>query len=838
MAVRVPVSADNTQAVNAVEQIRTALRRAGQEGKAFSDIDLSHPELQSLAAQIRKVQENFEDLAKVGRGSVAAAVRSMVGTGGAGSFSLDAWLQETQRRFADPNERQRHVANVSRYVLQGTNLNPPSPPPGQPSPPPPPGPSPAPFMGGAGGSMMNMAKAAGGFFLAQAGIQKIAEMAARAVSQAEQEATATDTLMRHIRDTSVDFFQLRDSVRQASEGLRLTYAETNRLTQAWSRLTGEDRADSNLYQVRNAAGFARSYGIDPGQAVQTMARLQALGGDPKNLAMLIGDAVNNGQMKGQVEQVMGSLLRWSETASRLIVTQTNVGDYAAMYAGMNASMLPGLRGSNADALIGQLDSSVRQGGSAGSASMALTYRALARHGVTDPYQIQYMLAGGMFEHVGGEHGSTMFDVMRSEVNDTYAGLPYYQRLHAMSQMFGINMRQAEALDKFKPGALGATHDLLAKSGVDMTKLNPTALADISDVANSDNGPQLEAIRKRMMGRGDLSDAELSALGGSSGDALKETMVRILGVHGQEQTEGTHVDEANAKFANALTAAGSGLVPVISDLKMATGSLVAQIGRLSTVLGDVYAKSIQNRWDYNQGGYDNGNGTQTYITPDGFGVTVPNTGGAGAAAGTGTGAGTRVTLPSGSGSAGMRANNPLNLMYANQDDATGFAELSGGRKLAVFPDMATGEAAEISQLQKYQREGYTTVRQMATHWVGDPNADMRTYIGDLARELGVGPDDPIDMNDPRVAAAWLRAGAPHESGRLSEEQIAAGVSKAFPSYHPAPGGAGGASRGGGAAVHVDGPLRVIHERPDGSQIGEQFLPFTVVPAPQPLGVPPT
>lgn len=50
--VRIPVSADASGAVNAFNQIRDAIQRAGQEGRAFSDLNLDHPELKELAEDL------------------------------------------------------------------------------------------------------------------------------------------------------------------------------------------------------------------------------------------------------------------------------------------------------------------------------------------------------------------------------------------------------------------------------------------------------------------------------------------------------------------------------------------------------------------------------------------------------------------------------------------------------------------------------------------------------------------------------------------------------------------------------------------------------------------
>lgn len=115
-------------------------------------------------------------------------------------------------------------------------------------------------------------------------------------------------------------------------------------------------------------------------------------------------------------------------------------------------------------------------------------------------------------------------------------------------------------------------------------------------------------------------------------------------------------------------------------------------------------------------------------------------------------GTGVTI-------GQRQNNPGNLTFAGQPGASP----GQGNRFASFPDMPTGVAANADQLARYQTEhGVNTVRGAVTRWVGDPKADLTSYIGDISKAIGVGPDDKIDLTDPNVQAKFILAQFPHES----------------------------------------------------------------------------
>jgi hypothetical protein len=90
-------------------------------------------------------------------------------------------------------------------------------------------------------------------------------------------------------------------------------------------------------------------------------------------------------------------------------------------------------------------------------------------------------------------------------------------------------------------------------------------------------------------------------------------------------------------------------------------------------------------------------------------------------------------------------------------------------------MEEGVADSVRKLVEYQQQRHLyTVDAMAKEW---NKTSTPEYVNAIARGIGVRPQDKIDMTDPKVAAAWIRAAQPKETGpgRLSEEQIAGGVS---------------------------------------------------------------
>src|SRR5262249_3690810 len=87
----------------------------------------------------------------------------------------------------------------------------------------------------------------------------------------------------------------------------------------------------------------------------------------------------------------------------------------------------------------------------------------------------------------------------------------------------------------------------------------------------------------------------------------------------------------------------------------------------------------------------------------------------------------------------------------------------GNRFASFPDMPTGVAATADQLALYQTQhGINTVSGAVDRWVSDPKADLTSYKADIAKALGVGINDPIDLTNPDVQAKFILAQFPHES----------------------------------------------------------------------------
>jgi soluble lytic murein transglycosylase-like protein len=593
MPVNVPINADASGVIRQMQQLREVLRSMGADARAFNGIDLSHPELGDLADDLRTVIKNFEQLSRIGRGTTASNVRGIVGRAPEGSTPADGmsrmmkWFEQSQAAYADPGERAGHISRVGAHIFQGTRF------------------AGGGASGGAGGGadipggkmilggLSDGLKAVGKEFLpallAAAGIKAVGAMAAQGIGQAQGEAASNDALMRTIQGSASDFDALRQSVRDATKGLYLTFQEGQQLSQQFAKLTNETDPAKISAGVRTAAGLARSYGLDPAATTATFGAAQYLNENPRDFADLIAAAVQNGGMTGQGDQVSQAILSWIQQSSRQMVTGNSAGAFASMYAAMNASGVPGLKGDAGISILNSANGAITGGGGGGMAGQVALLQAFSDNGISDPYKSQYLFQGGLFATpnsmgiAGARDGNlTNFAAARNKVDAMYRDP--YMRATALGQMFNITAPQASALDQINPADLNSQMSYLNANGITP---NPTAMQDIFKVLG---GPSsgLQDWRKRLLATNsgyNVSGADQSALMGAQGnDALKLAVVQALNDSGMSQTIGTQSQQSMADYSNNLTAAGATLLPAVVDLRQSMDALTQAVASLAQTLG--------------------------------------------------------------------------------------------------------------------------------------------------------------------------------------------------------------------------------------------------------------
>lgn len=96
----------------------------------------------------------------------------------------------------------------------------------------------------------------------------------------------------------------------------------------------------------------------------------------------------------------------------------------------------------------------------------------------------------------------------------------------------------------------------------------------------------------------------------------------------------------------------------------------------------------------------------------------------------------------------------------------------GGTLGSYPTVQAGMAQMDKQLQLYgSRDGLNTISGIVTKWnppngKGNTPAGTQAYIADVAQQLGIDPNAPINMADPATRQQLALAMANHENGRAA------------------------------------------------------------------------
>lgn len=598
MPVQVPVSADPSAVVAAFDRIRDAIRRTGQDAKTFQQLDLSHPELAKFSRDFALMQNNFEQITRMRRGPDAAAMRTIGAGAPGGQGSFMDWMNRGSQYFTTPGDYQRHLRNVSPLLFAGTSFA-------------------GGLRGGGGGgggaglaprpsatSMMELGvsgfrnmsfQAAGavGRFVPQAawamlglaGVAGVGAMAAQGVGSARNENQGNDQLFRTLRDLSTNFEDLRENVRKASDGLYLSYMDMQRLTLQFSQLATGLTATQATQGTRFLAGVARSLGVDPARVAVSGGRAAYLGLDVRQFVGTGIEVARETQQVGREPEVLETLARAVEMNSRLLVTQTGLGPYAAMYAALGSGTdevgrpLPGMRGPGAAALLDQANSAIAAGGQAGMAGNVFLSRAFSAAGITDVMEQKYWWTQGAFAQPMGENGPYNFQLVEAEANRMYPGAQFDAKgrhtnaagalmAEGMGNFMGMSPARWEqwhrAIGQFSQAEITRLRNL---PGADLTQINPTALGQLAEIEHAKTPNDLQNLAQRIVAnQGDqMTPEEKTKLQKDTGDTLRNDLIEITKRLGMEKTEATKQMEAEVGLTNALDRLGSLLVGPLSEI---------------------------------------------------------------------------------------------------------------------------------------------------------------------------------------------------------------------------------------------------------------------------------
>lgn len=536
----------------AMDRFTSALRKAGQEGRKFAEIDFSHPEMAELKDEMIDAQRRFEEMVRSGRSEAARELRSGVRSGRYGDML--EWRRNVAGQFPNAMLRDRHAAGVMGSLF-------PAQAPQQPPKEGKPGGFGLPGLGGGVGSLLRWA-------LPIVGLAKIGSMAAQGLGDATEEAIEISALRRSMGAVATDFESFRSDLRKSGEGLGVTYQETVKLARAFTQASGQVEERAAFGGTRDAVGFARALGMDPSQAVGRFGRAQWLqaGGktaDTKELAYLFADAIAAGGMFAKGDEVMDAITNWVASSERVMVDAPNTRDFAAMQAAMNASNRPGMQGAAGAAVLNQVDGAIRGGGGAGEAGQNFLYRIMAGAGVRDPFEMKYELEEGAFNKL--DDGRTIIQAVQEALQQQYANP--MMRASAGARLLNLSMHQYQALEKIEPADLDSIGAAGKRHGFDPTKLDTGTYMDLAMLGRKDKG-ELQQYRNHLLRNrnGELTEPQREALATNDEGELRDALIKTVAAIGMEKDLGRQTQEATVDIKNNIAKlAGNGL-GLLTDIK--------------------------------------------------------------------------------------------------------------------------------------------------------------------------------------------------------------------------------------------------------------------------------
>lgn len=112
--------------------------------------------------------------------------------------------------------------------------------------------------------------------------------------------------------------------------------------------------------------------------------------------------------------------------------------------------------------------------------------------------------------------------------------------------------------------------------------------------------------------------------------------------------------------------------------------------------------------------------------------------------------------------GIRNNNPGNIRLG-KTMWKGEASTQPDPAYITFAEPVWGLRAIARILYTYQSHGLMTVRTMIGRWAPASENDTDAYVRAVARGMGVGPDDHVDLDVPGHMVNMVQAIVLHENG---------------------------------------------------------------------------
>lgn len=596
--VEIPIGADIRQLQAAFKQIQAEIRRTGQEGRKFAEIDFTKGGLKEYAGLLNRIRDNFLHVLTTTHRAMGARLNA------SGQGRALPWEIDFGRMYSDkyvPHARQSYF----RAILAGTPYE-------------------SAYGGEAGGggltSMLAAAQAraaavhknpwwrlgAGtiGPLMALAGIGGVASMARQGFTSAQRVAETTEELYRRTRDSGMTkaWEFLRDQVTNTGKAFGLTNEQTASLALEFAKTGNVLDRERVARESLDAAAFGMGFGIAPSTAVQAFGKAAFMGltgpgaMDPKQFALMLGETIARTGMGGRAEQVAENLLHYTEQLANQTARPASAAEMEG-FLGLRGAMYAqgALRGPLGDSLIQQAQHALVNPGM-GEAGQFFMMRALGGQAGYDPAKVRYLRERGLFATgaaIGGPGGKTNLDLVMERLASESRGLPNrFWQMEMGANLFGMTMPQFEEWQKVwqQMGGTGRMGAALKRAGVKPEDVAAGGIGELGQILMADERG-LRGIAARYREKGDLKTQETALLDNArTTDQLRDALVKIAAGRNLEPTPWRELQSEIAKFQAVMEGIGRELIKVVTDLL----SVVNRIADFFTELRSKFANSAIGR----------------------------------------------------------------------------------------------------------------------------------------------------------------------------------------------------------------------------------------------------
>lgn len=458
--------------------------------------------------------------------------------------------------------------------------------------------------GGVGGGVMGLLRGTAIGALAF-GAFKAASAVSEGVDMARERAGTLDTLKRQMGDVGISFERLKVASESAAYGLGINSKDFAVLEQQMN--VASRGADHDPLALQNAtsvaAGFGRSYGMDPGASASIFGGARNIDQrqNYRQFALILAETIEKSGMSSRAEEVMQAVLSFATLSSRLSLSTPNTAAFGGAYAGLVNSGVTGMTPELAAQILGQANNATANMGAAGEAGQAFTLAAFQHGGHSlNPLEASAEASGGLFgsrASVFG-HGSEMERLLGSDASGKLAGGPgadttnfkmlldQSRRLvgngtqgkelqaEMLQRYFGLSsIQQAASLMNLQDsGQMGGLNKQIQAAGIDPSKINFTNVQTLAKIGNASGMGGLDSIyddlKKRegtsALGKDDTSNIDRAR--GQGEDAYRNALFVAANGKDYAQDTATIARDSKAVLDNIQINTGDKLFGAITGFK--------------------------------------------------------------------------------------------------------------------------------------------------------------------------------------------------------------------------------------------------------------------------------